>query len=67
MPGAEKLIEKILSDAQRDAEAAWADVEAKKQALRDKTLREIERRKEIERMAKRPSRRTKSAWPLFTT
>lgn len=51
MPGAEKLIEKILSDAQRDAEAAWADVEAKKQALRDKTLREIERRKaEIERM-----------------
>ena len=52
MPGAEKLIEKILSDAQRDAEAAWADVEAKKQALRDKTLREIERRKaEIERMA----------------
>ena len=52
MPGAEKLIEKILSDAQRDAEAAWADVETKKQALRDKTLREIERRKaEIERMA----------------
>jgi len=52
MPGAEKLIEKILSDAQRDAEAAWADVEAKKQALRDKTLREIERRKaEIERTA----------------
>jgi len=52
MPGAEKLIEKILGDAQRDAEAAWADVETKKQALRDKTLREIERRKaEIERMA----------------
>ena len=52
MPGAEKLIEKILGDAQRDAEASWADVEAKKQALRDKTLREIERRKaEIERMA----------------
>ena len=52
MPGAEKLIEKILGDAQRDAEASWADVEANKQALRDKTLREIERRKaEIERMA----------------
>ena len=52
MAGAEKLIEKILNDAQRDAEAAWADAETKKQALRDKTLREIERRKaEIERMA----------------
>ena len=52
MAGAEKLIEKILNDAQRDAEAAWAEAEAKKQALREKTLREIERRKaEIERMA----------------
>jgi V/A-type H+-transporting ATPase subunit E len=52
MAGAEKLIEKILDDAQRDAEAAWADTEAKKQALRDKTLREIERRKaEIEHKA----------------
>jgi V/A-type H+-transporting ATPase subunit E len=52
MAGAEKLIEKILSDAQRDAEATWADAEAKKQALRDKTLRDIERRKaEIERQA----------------
>ena len=52
MAGAEKLIEKILNDAQRDAEAAWAEAEAKKQALRDKMLREIERRKaEIERMA----------------
>jgi len=52
MAGAEKLIEKILNDAQRDAEAAWAEAEAKKQALRDKMLREIERHKaEIERMA----------------
>lgn len=52
MAGAEKLIEKILSDAQRDAESVWAEAEEKKKALRDKTLRDIERRKaEIERMA----------------
>jgi V/A-type H+-transporting ATPase subunit E len=51
LAGAEKLIAKILNDAQQDAEAAWADAEAKKQALRDKTLREIDLRKaEIERM-----------------
>ena len=68
MAGAEKLIEKILDDAQRDAEAAWADVEAQKQALRDKTLREIERRKaEIERMANGAIAENKSAWPPFTT
>jgi len=52
MAGAEKLIEKILSDAQHDAETTWADVEAKKQAIRDKALRDIERRKaEIEQRA----------------
>jgi V/A-type H+-transporting ATPase subunit E len=52
MAGAEKLIEKILGDAQRDAEAAWADAEAKKQTLREKALRDIERRKaEIDRQA----------------
>jgi V/A-type H+-transporting ATPase subunit E len=52
MAGADKLIEKILGDAQRDAEAAWADAEAKKQALRDKAMRDIERRKaEIDRQA----------------
>ncbi len=52
MAGAEKLIEKILADAQRDAESAWAEAEEKKQALRDKTMRDIDRRKtEIERMA----------------
>ena len=52
MAGAEKLIEKILSDAQHDAEATWADAEAKKQAVRDKALRDIERRKaEIEQQA----------------
>jgi V/A-type H+-transporting ATPase subunit E len=52
MAGAEKLIEKILGDAQRDAEATWADAEAKKQALREKALRDMDRRKsEIERMA----------------
>ena len=52
MPGAEKLIEKILADAQRDAESVWADADEKKQTMRDKVMRDIERRKaEIERMA----------------
>ncbi len=52
MAGAEKLIEKILGDAQQDAELSWRDAEEKKNAMREKTLREIERRKaEIERMA----------------
>jgi V/A-type H+-transporting ATPase subunit E len=52
LAGAEKLIEKILSDAQRDAESVWTEAEEKRKALRDKTLRDIERRKaEIERMA----------------
>ena len=52
MPGAEKLIEKILGDAQRDAESVWAEADEKRNALRDKTLRDIERRKaEIERQA----------------
>ena len=52
MAGAEKLIKKILADAQRDAESLWADADEKKQSLREKSLRDIERRKaEIERMA----------------
>jgi V/A-type H+-transporting ATPase subunit E len=52
MPGAEKLIEKILSDAQLDAEASWADAEVKKQTIHDRAARDIERRKaEIERLA----------------
>ena len=52
MPGAEKLIEKILADAQLDAESVWADADEKKQTMRDKVMRDIERRKaEIERMA----------------
>ena len=52
MPGAEKLIEKILADAQLDAESVWADADEKKQIMRDKVMRDIERRKaEIERMA----------------
>lgn len=52
MPGAEKLIEKILGDAQRDAEAAWAAADEKKRVLRDKSLRDIARRKaEIDRLA----------------
>ena len=52
MAGAEKLIEKILADAQRDAESAWAEADEKKQTMREKSMRDVERRKaEIERMA----------------
>ena len=52
MAGAEKLIEKIGTDAQRDAEKYWHDAEERKQQLRDKLLREIDKRKdEIEKMA----------------
>lgn len=52
MAGAEKLIEKILGDAQRDAESYWQDAEEKKKALRDKLTKDIEKRRaEIDRMA----------------
>lgn len=52
MAGAEKLIEKIAGDAQRDAEKYWHDAEEKKQAMLDKLLKDIsKRKKEIERMA----------------
>ena len=50
LTGAEKLIEKIRDDAQRDAEKYWQDAEAKKGLLRealdrdiDKTVAQIER------------------------
>ena len=52
MPGAEKLIEKILADSQSDAESVWAEADEKKQAMRDKSMRDIDRRKaEISQMA----------------
>lgn len=52
MAGAEKLIEKIGADAQRDAEKYWHDAEDKKKEMRDKLLRDIEKRKaEIDKMA----------------
>ena len=52
MAGAEKLIEKIGADAQRDSEKYWQDVQDKKKLSRDKLLRDISKRKaEIERMA----------------
>jgi len=41
--GAEKLIEKIKDDAQRDAEQYWQEAEAKKQALREAAERDIEK------------------------
>lgn len=45
MAGAEKLIEKILSDAQRDADQTLRESEEKKQAMREKQQRDIEKRK----------------------
>lgn len=52
MAGAEKLIEKIGADAQRDSEKYWQDVQDKKKLSRDKLLREIDKRKkQIARMA----------------
>ncbi len=42
MAGAEKLIEKIAGDAQRDAEQYWHDAEVKKRAMREAIEREIE-------------------------
>lgn len=52
MAGAEKLIEKIGADAQRDSEKYWQDVQELKTQSRAKLLREIDKRKEqIEKMA----------------
>ncbi len=60
MAGAEKLIEKILSDAQRDAESYWHDAEEKKKAMRDKLNKDIEKRKaEIDRLADEAVRENK--------
>lgn len=43
LAGAEKLIEKIRDDAQRDAEQYWQDAEAKKRALREALERDIQK------------------------
>ena len=52
MADAQKLIDKIISDAQRDAQSYWQEAEQKKRELKEKTNRAIEKRKaEIERMA----------------
>ena len=52
MAGAEKLIEKIGADAQRDSEKYWQDVQDMKKVARAKLLKEIDKRKaEIEKMA----------------
>jgi V/A-type H+-transporting ATPase subunit E len=52
MAGAEKLIEKIGADAQRDSEKYWQDVQEKKKLSREKLLKEIDKRKaEIKKMA----------------
>lgn len=60
MAGAEKLIEKIIGDAQRDAESYWHEAEEKKQAMRDKLGKDIEKRKaEIDRMSDEAVRENK--------
>ncbi len=60
MAGAEKLIEKIIGDAQRDAESYWHDAEEKKKDLRDKLNKDIEKRMaEISRMADEAVRENK--------
>ena len=41
MAGAEKLIEKIGADAQRDSEKYWQEVQDKKKLSRDNLLRDI--------------------------
>lgn len=43
LAGAEKLIEKIRADAQRDAEKYWQDAEEKKRVLRDAMERDIQK------------------------
>jgi len=58
--GAEKLIEKIEQDAQRDAEKIWQDAEEKKHDMRQTLMREIAGRKaEIEKMADDAAREKK--------
>jgi len=60
LAGAEKLIEKIIGDAQRDAENYWHDAEEKKQAMRDRLNKDIEKRKaEIDRMSDEAVRENK--------
>jgi V/A-type H+-transporting ATPase subunit E len=60
LAGAEKLIEKIIGDAQRDAEMYWHEAEEKKQVLRDKLNKDIEKRKaEIDRMSDEAVRENK--------
>ena len=60
MAGAEKLIEKIEQDAQRDAEKIWQDAEEKKHDMRQTLMREIAGRKaEIEKMAEDAAREKK--------
>lgn len=60
MAGAEKLIEKIIGDAQRDAEVYWNEAEEKKQAMRDKLNKEIDKRKaEIVRLSDEAVRENK--------
>lgn len=45
MAGAEKLIEKILGDAQQEAERLWHEAEQKKKAMHEELERSIEKQK----------------------
>lgn len=52
MAGAEKLIEKILGDAQQEAERLWHEAELKKKAMHEELERSIEKqRAQIEKDA----------------
>ncbi|MDD5016992.1 MAG: V-type ATP synthase subunit E [Eubacteriales bacterium] len=52
MAGAEKLIEKIKSDAKNEAEKLWREAEEKKAAMYETLMRDIGKRKaEIDKMA----------------
>jgi len=60
LAGAEKLIEKIIGDAQHDAEKYWNEAEQKKHEMRDKLNKDIDKRKtEIDRMSDEAVRENK--------
>lgn len=62
MAGAEKLIEKILGDAQADADRYWRDAEEKRLRMREELMRDIDKKrllieKEAEAAAQENKRR----------
>ncbi len=60
LAGAEKLIERIIADAQSDAEKYWREAEEKKEEMREAMVKRIEKRRlEIIRMAEEAVRENK--------